>query len=227
MPRASQSIQRREELLPRIAQAFARVGYRRVTTAELARACRVQETILYRLWPDKRAMFIAAIEHVYENSVRVWADVLGGCGGGSVAQRLLRYEAEHLGEFGLYRLLFMSLAESDDAEIRAAVRRTYQRFQRFLATTVAVELPAALDAGHRAAEADRLAWAFIGLGTAANIARELEALSSAERTSLLTEIGMRLLGASSGPTAHSASDGIQNGPGARRKASARAGRKHP
>ena len=48
--------ERRAEFIPILANAFAELGYRRATTAELARRCDVQENILYRLWPDKRSM---------------------------------------------------------------------------------------------------------------------------------------------------------------------------
>ena len=73
----------------------------------LARRCGVQETILYRLWPDKKAMFIAAIEWVYDLSTRTWEDLLaGGAAKKSAAERLLDYEATHHGEFGLYRIVF-------------------------------------------------------------------------------------------------------------------------
>ena len=71
MPRPNRTAERRRELIPVIARAFTELGYRRSTTAELARRCEVQENILYRLWPDKRAMFIAAIEHMaFDESLR-------------------------------------------------------------------------------------------------------------------------------------------------------------
>ena len=65
MPRPNHSAQRRRELTPIVARTFAELGFRRTTTAELARRCGVRENVLYRLWPDKKAMFIAAIEYVY------------------------------------------------------------------------------------------------------------------------------------------------------------------
>ena len=52
MPRPNQSDQRRRELLPVVTDAFAELGYRRTSTAELAERCNVRVNILYRLWPD-------------------------------------------------------------------------------------------------------------------------------------------------------------------------------
>ena len=57
-------------------QTVTDLGYRRATTAELARCCVVQENTLYRLWPDKRAMFIAALDFVYQLSEETWTGLL-------------------------------------------------------------------------------------------------------------------------------------------------------
>ncbi len=91
MPRPSQAKQKRLDLLPVIARAFAELGYRRTTTAALAARCKVQENILYRLWPDKKAMFIASIDYVFDLSERIWESQLESKAKGSAAERLLAY----------------------------------------------------------------------------------------------------------------------------------------
>ena len=122
MPRRNQTNEKRRELLPIVARAFAERGYRRTTTAELAERCGVQENILYRLWPDKKAMFIAAIGYVYDLSVAIWSRLLKEADGKqTAAERLLAYEAEHLGEFGHSRIVFAGLSETDDPDIQAAL----------------------------------------------------------------------------------------------------------
>jgi AcrR family transcriptional regulator len=113
--RPNLSEEKRAKFLPVIAGRFAEQGYRRTTTAELAEACGVQETILYRLWPGKKRMFLAAIEYVYENSAHIWRQVVDRPSkGGSRTERLLEYESRHLGELGLYRIIFAGLSETDD-----------------------------------------------------------------------------------------------------------------
>jgi len=192
MPRPNRSAERREELLPILAEAFAQVGYRKATTAELARRCGVQETILYRLWDDKKAMFLAAIDHVFERSLSVWDALLVGSGPkGTGAERILAHEATHHGEFGLYRVLFTGLDEVDDDEVRRHLRATYRRFQRYIRERI-VE--------HRASrgirsgvDPDAAAWAVLGLGTISSIGREVGLLSSAARRELLSEVGRTLL----------------------------------
>lgn len=56
MPRTDRQAAQQGELLPLLAQAFSDLGYRRATTASIARRCEVRENILYRRWNDKAAM---------------------------------------------------------------------------------------------------------------------------------------------------------------------------
>jgi AcrR family transcriptional regulator len=194
MPRPDRSPERRRELAPLLARAFAELGYRRATSAALAERCGVQEKALYRLWPDKRAMFLAALEQVFAEAEANWARVAGTAGRGeSTAERLLAHEAEHYGEQRLYRIVFAGLSETDDERIRAALGELYGRFQRLIQTHVERHRDRRSRAG-RDLDPSLAAWAIVGLGTVASIARELELLKPRERGRLFSEAGTRLLG---------------------------------
>lgn len=193
MARPNRSDERRREFVPAIAATFAELGYRRATTAALAERCGLQEQALYRLWPDKRAMFIAAIEHVADNSERVWqqqADLSRA--DTTAAERVLTHEARHLGEFGLYRILFAGFSETDDEQIAAALRAAYERMLAFISAQVeahrrqrrTADLPSPL----------LTAWALLGLGTATNLGRELGLLGDRARQQLFAQLGAHLLG---------------------------------
>jgi AcrR family transcriptional regulator len=178
--------------MPIVAAAFAELGYRRATTAELAERCGVRENILYRLWADKKAMFIAAIDYVYEHSVAVWGRLLAAPGADtSGAERLLAHESQHHGEFGLYRILFAGLSETDDADIRVALGDVYRRYQKFITDRVRDHRAGA--SGADGPDASLVSWAVIGLGTVANITRELRLVSDRQRRRMLAEIGQELL----------------------------------
>jgi AcrR family transcriptional regulator len=191
MPRPSQLNEQRTSLLPVVARAFTELGYRRATTAQLAERCGVQENILYRLWPDKKAMFLAAIDYVYDLSERTWLGLLADrrSDGRGPATRLLEYESVHQGEFGHYRILFSGLGEVDDPEIRAALAGVFNRFHRFLHGQIAAQRRR-----RGAMPAELAAWALIGLGTVVNIGHELGLLAPAGRKRLLAEVGRTLLG---------------------------------
>lgn len=193
MPRPNLSEARRTELIPVVARAFVELGYRRATTAALAERCGVRENQLYRLWPDKRSMFVAAIEHVYDVSIDRWRTLLAGDRAGdaaaSAAERVIAYESKRHGEFGLYRIVFAGLSELDDPSIRRALRRMYGRFYRFIREQV----EAHRDGRGGAPDAEITAWAIVGLGTVANIGRELGLLGGAKRRQLFAEAGGALL----------------------------------
>ncbi len=202
MPRPSQSIQRKRALLPVLAQAFAELGYRRVTTAELARRCGLQETQLYRLWPHKKAMFLAALEDVAASSIEAWDRLLARPGKGSPAQRLLAHESEHHGESGLYRLVFAGLSETDDPAVRLHLQSLYERLQEYLEEQIRKHRDEAADGPGEPDGPDEpggrldpalAAWAAVGLGTVNSIVRELELLPEAKRRRLLAEVGRVLM----------------------------------
>jgi AcrR family transcriptional regulator len=192
VPRPNRSDEKREELLPVLAEAFAEIGYRRATTAELARRCGVQETTLYRLWADKKTMFLAAIDHVFERSLSIWDALLQESVTRTTgAERILAHEAAHHGEFGLYRVLFSGLDEVDDDEVKERLRTTYRRFHRYIRDRIAEHRAAR---GLRAGlDPDAAAWAVLGLGTISSIGREVGLLSGGTRRTLLLNVGRVLL----------------------------------
>jgi AcrR family transcriptional regulator len=191
VPRPDRTSERREELLPIVAEAFARLGYRRATTATLAARCGVRENVLYRLWPDKKAMFLASMRYVYDRAERIWEERAAEGPEGTTARRLLEYESRHLGEFGLYRILFAGLSETDDPEIRGHLRDTYRRFHRWIRRRV--EAHDRLRGARLGPEADLIAWAVVGLGTVANVGREIDLFPARLRARLIAEAGRLLL----------------------------------
>ena len=144
--------------------------------------------MLYRLWPDKKAMFVAVLDHVYDTSLAAWEKLLTATDERSAAERLLAYEATHHGEHGFHRLVFAGLSETDDPGIRDALAQLYVRYHEFIVRRL-VEHRGGRDAGMAAS-----AWALIGLGTMTSIGRELGLLSAASRQRLWQDIGPVLLG---------------------------------
>ncbi|MHB1033040.1 MAG: TetR/AcrR family transcriptional regulator [Pirellulales bacterium] len=193
MPRPNQTDQQRKKLLPIVCQVFSELGYRRATTAELAARCGVRENILYRLWPDKKAIFVAAIDDLFHRRGEVWADLIARQPDPEQAtKRLVAYEARHQGEFGFYRVVFTALAETDDPEIRDALVRMYRGFHDLVKRQVEV----GRGKGTRklsALPADAAAWALIGLATVSNISRLLELLTPRKREQVFAAIAEYLV----------------------------------
>ena len=182
---------RRDELLPAIVAVFAEHGYRGATTAELARRCQCQETILYRLWTDKKGMFLDAVEYVAENNLRIWRELLRdkeAAEGGVSA--IVAYESRHLGEFGNHRIVFSALSETDDPQIREALQRMYWRIHAFLVEQLA---SSGICDGDSGLSIECLAWSLVGLGTIGTILGEIGVLGTTGKETFLREAGRALL----------------------------------
>jgi AcrR family transcriptional regulator len=187
MSRPCQIDRQRKELLPIVCQVFSQWGYRRTTTAELAKRCGVRENILYRLWKDKKAMFLAAIDDVFQRRAQRWAELLADDPDPEqTKQRLVAFEAKHQGEFGFYRVVFTALSECDDADIRAALIRMYRGFHQLVKRRIEANRNA--DSSSSSLSPDAAAWALIGLATVSNIARELKLLSSRQRERMFADV---------------------------------------
>ncbi|MEM7625796.1 MAG: TetR/AcrR family transcriptional regulator [Planctomycetota bacterium] len=190
MPRPNRSEERRAELIPILARAFADLGYASATTAALAEAAGLRENQLYRLWPSKKAMFLATIEHLYDLQTRWWSQMLAESDPAEAARRILEEEGRHRGESGLHRIIFAGLSEADDPEIRAAMANFYQRFHKFI-VTVLKRKPGPNDC---ATPPPLAAWSLIALGTFSNIARELDIFGIPTQRRLMSEVGAALAG---------------------------------
>ena len=190
MARPNQSEQRRADLVPVLAKAFADLGYRRATTAALAQRCGLRENQLYRLWPSKKAMFLASIDYLYEYTAKKWRELLSRSDGRSPAERILSFEGEHRGETGLHRITFAGLNEADDPDIREALRQMYQKFHTFIIGQVQEHRTGTKSGQHP--DAALTAWAVIGLGMIANITHELELLPHDTQGRMVHDVGMRL-----------------------------------
>jgi AcrR family transcriptional regulator len=192
MPRPSQIDRQRKRLLPIVCEVFSRWGYRRTTTAQLAKRCGVRENILYRLWEDKKAMFLAAIDDIFQRRARRWAELLADNPGPTqTKERLVAFEAKHQGEFGFYRVVFTALSESDDADIRAALVRMYRGFHQLVKGQIEANRNTGNDSSPLSADA--AAWALIGLATMSNIGRELKLFRPRRREQMFADVAEYLI----------------------------------
>jgi AcrR family transcriptional regulator len=126
--------QRKEQLLNHASALFAKHGYARATTAELARAAGVTEPILYRHFDSKRDLFVALIERAGRRTIASWERHLADAR--DAAERLKRL----LGDNPMvtpegrddYLVLLQAITEVEDEPIRAAVTSTFRNLHVFL-----------------------------------------------------------------------------------------------
>jgi AcrR family transcriptional regulator len=197
MPRPNQIDEQRKRLLPIVCQVFSELGYQRTTTAELAKRCKVRENILYRLWRNKKAMFLAAIHDIFQRRAEKWSEILAKQGQtGQAADAMIAYEAKHQGEFGFYRVVFTALVEADDPEIGKAITDMYRRFHERICKLIETNR----DGGKPVdgLSSDATAWAMIGLATVSNIIRELKLLRPRQREDMFAQTAKYLVRAEIG-----------------------------
>lgn len=133
------------------------------------------------------------MDFVYQLSERTWLQLVADVNGEtSTAQLILEYESTHQGEFGLYRIIFAGLSETDDPKIVTALQNIYGRFQSFVYDQVLTHQGEGRKTSNPNPEL--AAWAILGLSTVANIGRELNLPSEDARRRLMLEIGNLLLG---------------------------------
>lgn len=192
MPRPSNSDERRRELLPLLAAAFGELGYRRATTAQLAERCKVQEIILYRLWPDKKAMFIAALDYLFQRRMDKWQDEIDKrSADASSIKRLVEMTSHDLGEDGLYRVIFAALNETEDVDVKQALRRLYRRYHARVDSELVRYRK--LSGISQPAECGDTAWALISLVSFMNISLDLELMDSQDRKRLFSTMAYKLI----------------------------------
>ena len=191
MPRPDRSEERRVELTPMLAEAFAQLGYAGATTAKLADHCGLAENQLYRLWPSKKAMFLAVIAHLYALQTAWWEEQLNEGDPATAVARILEREGRERGKTGLHRVLFAGLSAIDDDEIRTALAAMYRSFHTFITTLLKQH---AGTRGTGGMDPSLVAWALIGLGTVSNIARDLDLFPVATQRKLMREVGGGLAG---------------------------------
>ncbi len=129
---------RREQLLDCAAELFAKMGYARATTAQLARAAGVTEPIIYRHFESKRDLFVALIERTGRETMGQWEQHLADAQ--DSAERLRRLLGDNpmvsdRGRFA-YRVILQAISEVDDPVIHAALRGHIKSLHAFLAEEI-------------------------------------------------------------------------------------------
>lgn len=155
---------RREQLLDCAADLFAKNGYARATTAQLAKAAGVTEPIIYRHFKSKKDLFIAVIERTSDLTLEMWERGLSGAK--DPAHRLRRLVGSNpmVSEHGrgVYRVVVQAMMEIEDADVMRALQEHISRIHKFVTREVAV----AQDAGQvsKRFSPEIQAWLLLHLG---------------------------------------------------------------
>ncbi|MFF7732533.1 TetR family transcriptional regulator [Streptomyces sp. NPDC007984] len=126
--------ERRESVIRAATTEFARGGYHGTSTEAIARRVGVSQPYLFRLFPGKKAIFLAAAERCVEDTIRMFADAAEGLEGeearlamgGAYVETISEQPERLMMQMQMY--LAVSAAEEEgDREFGEAVRAGWMR----------------------------------------------------------------------------------------------------
>lgn len=111
--------ERREETIRAAICEFGRGGYEGTSTATIAKRVGVSQPYLFRLFPSKRALFLAAIDRCFDDLEESMREAAGGrYGNEAIVAMGARYRELLAGDVQLKFQLQLYAAALDDEEIR-------------------------------------------------------------------------------------------------------------
>ena len=173
--------ERRLALIETAIRVFSEGSYRGTTTSEIARAAGISEPILYRHFASKRALYLAALDHVWGKARASWEEVLA-----STANVREAFEAIGRGQltvrdckFQMAELWVQALSEAtEDPELRKHLRRHMREVHDFMADLI--RRGQAEGVLHADRDADAEAWTFLSGGVLGMVGRRIGLLNEEE-----------------------------------------------
>lgn len=125
----STAAERREVLVEAAVAAFAEHGFHGTPTTEIAKAAGISQAYLFRLFPTKAELYVAAVDRCYKRLGDAMRSAAGdeAADGETVAERMGHAYADLLQDPTTLRAMLQAFAAAsgEDEQIRAAVRRGY------------------------------------------------------------------------------------------------------
>jgi AcrR family transcriptional regulator len=128
MASRSTAEERREAVLQAALVEFASGGLDGTSTDAIARRAGISQPYLFRLFPTKKSLFVAAVERTFERVLKVMRDSAEGFTGMDAKERMAQAYVELLRDETFLKLqLHAYAAACDDPDVREATRRGFGR----------------------------------------------------------------------------------------------------
>lgn len=162
--------ERREEILQAAMIEFATHGYYGGSTERIADAVGISQPYVQRLYGTKKALFLASLERVSDNTIAAWRDALGADASGTPVEKLARIGDTYqhfVREVTPLRLILQGASSAEDEEIRQTIQAAMDRMFRWVRR----------ETGAGAADVQR----FFAYGMMLTVAASIRAMDVADR----------------------------------------------
>ncbi|MEX2207902.1 MAG: TetR/AcrR family transcriptional regulator [Myxococcota bacterium] len=165
---------RQRQLLDVAIHVFAQHGYTGASTQAIAAAAGLSEPALYRHFPSKRALFLAAFDRASTELLDTWRSIAAESASPleAIARIGVWYTDRLRARPDDLVLRYRSLNHTDDAELGARVRSNYRATLAFVRDLY--EQARARGLLEPSADARALAWLFLAVGAALDQAQLLQ-----------------------------------------------------
>jgi AcrR family transcriptional regulator len=155
------AVERRADVLRAAVGPFAKGGYYGTSTEDVAREAGISQPYLFRLFPTKKALFLALVEHGFGRVREAFVDAVGDRTGEAAMEAMAQAYSDLLRDRDELMLQMQCYVASDDEEIAAATRHEFGRLwrevvrlsgagdeemQKFFATGMLMNVIASMDA---------------------------------------------------------------------------------
>ncbi|HEX3908147.1 MAG TPA: TetR/AcrR family transcriptional regulator [Mycobacteriales bacterium] len=152
---------RRADVLRAAVHVFAAGGYHGTSTEDVARAAGISQPYLFRLFPTKKALFIALVEQGFGRVRDAFTAAAGDRTGEAAIEAMAEVYSELLRDRDELLLQMHAYSACDDPEIAEVTRREFgrlwrevvrlsgasdERMQQFFATGMLLNVIASMDA---------------------------------------------------------------------------------
>jgi AcrR family transcriptional regulator len=125
--------ERRADVLRVAVKEFAKTGYQGTSTEDVARAAGISQPYLFKMFPTKKALFLALVEHNFNRVREAFVEAVGDATGDEALERMGERYGELLRDRDELLLQMQAYAACDDPDIGELTRREFGRLWREVA----------------------------------------------------------------------------------------------
>ena len=125
--------ERRNDVLRAAVPEFAKRGWQGTSTEDVARAAGISQPYLFKMFPTKKALFIALVEQSFTRVRTAFVEAVGDAVGDEALMRMGARYGELLRDRDELLLQMQAYAASSDPEIGEVTRREFGRLWRDVA----------------------------------------------------------------------------------------------